>query len=612
MMEKYMYLLIIILSVCGIFGIASHSPVALDVLLDALERLEYRGYDSAGVAYLDDGLSVTKRSGDIAHLRETLSGVDDRFRFGIAHTRWSTHGPPTDVNAHPHTDAAGRVAVVHNGIVENHDSLRRDLRATGVEFTSETDSEVVPHLLARHLDRGLGPREAFAEMVGRLHGSYAICALVEGCDELLVARRESPLAIGMDDATHYVASDVPAFLEHTRDVAYLRDGQRAAVSPGRYRAWEAGGEAVSLDTDTIEWTVEQTEKGGFQHFLLKEIDEQPEVIRRALRDRVTADGALTLEQVNVDPKPDVVHLVGSGTSYHACLYGAYLFRKMGLSAFAHRASEYGTVAPPVTEGDKELVVGVSQSGETADILSALDRANEHGRPTLVLTNVLGSTAIRKADNAYMIQAGPEVSVAATKTFTADLVALNLLAEYFTTQNHRRLLQTFSALPAWIRDTIDDSDAPALAERYVDADAVFYLGHGLGRPIALEGALKLKEISYKHSEGFGAGELKHGPLALLTDNTPVFALLTGDAVQTGRIRQNVSEAAARGVPLIAVVPDDISPPAECDHVLTLPDVPPSVEPILANVHLQLFAYHVADRLGRSVDRPRHLAKSVTVQ
>ena len=597
---------------CGIIGIASRSPVTLDVLLNALERLEYRGYDSAGVAYLDDGLSVTKRSGDISHLREAIAALDDRFRFGIAHTRWSTHGPPTDANAHPHTDESGRVAVVHNGIVENHDSLRRDLRTTGVKFTSETDSEVVPHLLAHLLDQDLAPREAFAETIGRLHGSYAICALVEGYDELLVARQQSPLVIGTADATHYVASDVPAFLEHTQDVAYLRDGQRASISPEQYRTWDASGEAVSLDTNTIEWTVEQTEKGGFEHFLLKEINEQSEVARRALRDRVTTNGALTFKQVDTPSEPDVVHLVGCGTSYHACLYGAYLFRQMGLSAFAHRASEYGTVAPPVSESDTELVIGVSQSGETADILSALDRANEHGRSTLVITNVLGSTAIRKADDAYTIQAGPEVSVAATKTFTADLIALNLLAEYFTKQNHRSLLQTFSALPGWIRDTIDDSGAPTLAERYVDADAVFYLGRGLGRPIALEGALKLKEISYKHAEGFGAGELKHGPLALLTDKTPVFALLTGDAAQTERIRQNVSEAAARGAPLIAVVPDDVSPPVECDHVLTLPDVHTSVEPILANVHLQLFAYHLANRLDRPVDRPRHLAKSVTVK
>jgi glucosamine--fructose-6-phosphate aminotransferase (isomerizing) len=598
--------------VCGIIGIANRSPVELDVLLDALERLEYRGYDSAGVAYLDDGLSVTKRSGDISRLRDALADVDDRFRFGIAHTRWSTHGAPTESNAHPHTDASGRVAVVHNGIIENHDALRRELRSTGVEFTSETDSEVVPHLVAHYLDRGANPREAFEEAVGRLYGSYALCALVEGQDTIFVARRASPLAVGIDETAHYVASDVPAFLEHTRDVAYLQDGQRATVTPAQYRVWNAAGEAVSPEETTIEWTVEQTEKGGFDHFLLKEIDEQPGVIDRTLRDRVTTDGRLTLERMDVPADPDIVHLVGCGTSYHACLYGAYLFRRMGVPAFAHRGSEYGTIAPPDSEVDTELVVGVTQSGETADILGALDRAKEHGRSTLVLTNTLGSTAIRTADDAYTIQAGPEVSVAATKTFTADLIALNLLAEYFTTQNHRRLLRTFSALPEWIRDTIDDSTAPDLAEQYADSDAVFYLGRGLSRPIALEGALKLKEISYKHAEGFGTGELKHGPLALVTERTPVIALLTGDAAQIERIRQNVSEVAARGAPLIALVPDDETPPPECDHVLTIPDVPQSVEPILANVHLQLFAYHVANRLDRPIDQPRNLAKSVTVR
>lgn len=597
---------------CGIIGIANRSPAELDVLLDALERLEYRGYDSAGVAYLDDGLSVTKRSGDISRLRGALSDVDDRFRFGIAHTRWSTHGAPTESNAHPHTDASGRVAVVHNGIIENHDALRRELRATGTEFTSETDSEVVPHLVAHYIDGGADPREAFEEAVGRLYGSYALCALVEGQDTIFVARRASPLAIGIDTTAHYVASDVPAFLEHTRDVAYLQDGQRATVTPAKYHVWGGDGEAVSLEETTIEWTVEQTEKRGFEHFLLKEIDEQPGVISRTLRDRVTTDGRLTLERMDVPADPDIVHLVGCGTSYHACLYGAYLFRRMGVPAFAHRGSEYGATAPPASEVDTEFVVGVSQSGETADILGALDRAKEHGRSTLVLTNTLGSTAIRTADDAYTIQAGPEVSVAATKTFTADLIALNLLAEYFTTQKHRRLLRTFSALPEWIRDTIDDSTAPDLAEQHADSDAVFYLGRGLSRPIALEGALKLKEVSYKHAEGFGTGELKHGPLALVTERTPVIALLTGDAGQVERIRQNVSEVAARGAPLVALVPDDETPPPECDHVLTIPDVPKSVEPILANVHLQLFAYHVANCLDRPIDQPRNLAKSVTVR
>jgi glucosamine--fructose-6-phosphate aminotransferase (isomerizing) len=602
---------------CGITGLVGATATPLGDLLDCLENLEYRGYDSAGVAYLDDGLQVVKRAGDLDSLRDAVPDESVGVRVGIGHTRWSTHGPPTDENAHPHTDADGRVAVVHNGIIENHVALRRELREDGVTFTSETDSEVVPHLIARHLDAGRDPREAFEAAIDRLDGSYAVCAIVEGVDAVFTARRDSPLTVGRGDDTQYVASDVPAFLDHTRRVAYLDDGQSATVTADGYEAFDAEGDPTTVDERTVEWTAEQTRRDGFDHFMQKEIADQPAAVRRALRDRVTPDGVLTIERLAVSPDPAVVHFVGCGTSYHACLYGTRLFRRMGIPAVAHRASEYAITPPPhAGRGDgadgTELVVGITQSGETADVLRALESANDAGCETLALTNVLGSSAIREADDAYTIQAGPEVGVAATKTFTADLVALNLLAEYFTDRDHRETFRTLSNLPEWIETVVDGAGAETLAAEFVAADAVFFLGRGLDESVALEGALKLKEISYKHAEGFAAGELKHGPLALVTDDTPVVVLAGSAADPETYLERVVNQVAARDVPVAAVAPERVSVPDGCAHVLRVPDAPEPIVPILLNVHLQQLSYHVARRLGRPIDKPRHLAKSVTVR
>jgi glucosamine--fructose-6-phosphate aminotransferase (isomerizing) len=596
---------------CGIIGCAGMGEETLSTLLHGLSKLEYRGYDSAGVALSHrDGIDLAKRAGELENLENAVEDLPLAGSVGIGHTRWSTHGPPTDENAHPHTDAEGRVAVVHNGIIENYQSLRDELTDAGYEFRSDTDTEVVPHLVSRNLADGMAPEAAFRDAVSRLEGSYALACVVAGTDAVFVAREDSPLVLGVGEGRTFLASDVPAFREFTDKVVYLEDGEFARITAGEFVVTDSAGNVVEKSVETVEWDPEETGKSGYDHFMLKEIHEQPRSLRQCLQGRVDEmDAKVTLEELP-ELDPERVHLVAAGTSYHAALYGAHLLQNRGIPAQPFYAHEYASFTPP---GDDALVVGVSQSGETADTLSAVREAISRGADTLAVTNTVGSTLSRECDETLYIRSGPEIGVAATKTFASQLAALNLLTLSVSPGREARdVIAALRDLPGGVQAVLDDSRAEEVAEAYADAESYFFIGRGLNYPVALEGALKLKEISYEHAEGFAAGELKHGPLALVTDNTPVFALVTGDGEAARKTIGNVKEVEARDAPVIAITDGKSDVERYSDHVLRIPESHPRVAPMIANVQLQLVAYHIAADLGRPIDKPRNLAKSVTVE
>ncbi|AQL43245.1 glutamine--fructose-6-phosphate transaminase (isomerizing) [Halorientalis sp. IM1011] len=595
---------------CGIIGCAGRDGETLDVLVHGLSKLEYRGYDSAGVALAGDGLDVCKTAGEIDDLRAALEERSPAGSVGIGHTRWSTHGPPTDENAHPHLDCNREVAVVHNGIIENYQELRDELSTAGHEFRSDTDTEVLPHLIEDALGDGADPEDAVRQAIARLEGSYAVSVVMSGVDRIFAARNDSPLVLGIDQDAYYLASDVPAFRDHTDRVVYLADGEFAVLDADGYRVTTLDGEPVEKTEDTVDWDPEETGKSGYDHFMLKEIHEQPRALRQCLRGRVDElAGEVDLADLG-DLSPRGIQLVACGTSYHAAVYAAQLFQQAGIPAQAFLASEYATSPPPI--GDA-LVIGVTQSGETADTLSALREARKRGARTLAVTNTVGSTVARECDHAMYIRAGPEIGVAATKTFSSQIAALNLLALAITSVGDaREVISGLRDLPGAVQEILDTSTAQEIAEAYRDAESYFFIGRGLHYPVALEGALKMKEITYKHAEGFAAGELKHGPLALVTQDTPVFAIVTGDDEQATKTVGNVKEVEARDAPVVAVTDGASDVVRYADHVLEVPDTHRRVAAVVANVQLQLVAYHTADMLGRSIDKPRNLAKSVTVE
>ncbi len=600
---------------CGITGYVGADP-ALPIISDGLSNLEYRGYDSAGVALVDEGLSVYKRSGAVAALREILPESAAQQR-GIGHTRWSTHGPPTDENAHPHTDEAGRVAVVHNGIIENYESLRAEV--SECTFTSETDTEVIPHLIARELAAGSAPRDAVQTVADCLAGSFAIVVAIAGVEQLFAIRKDSPLVIGHGESGMFLASDVTAFLEHTRTVTYLEDNELAELDSDGVSIYR-GEDAVAVEREQLEWEADAAEKGGYDHYMLKEIHEQPRALRKTLSGRFDLDsGAVTLD---VDLPSEYlnsieeIQIVACGTSNYAGRYAAELFESLAdVRTTVEIASEY------TFSGGRDpwrtLVVAVTQSGETADTLSALRRANRAGARTLAVTNTLGSTVTREVEDSVFIRAGPEIGVAATKTFASQVATLALLAVFvgrergaLSSTDAIGVLESLRGLPGAIQQVLDLEDEVRLvAEEYAESDAFFFIGRRLGWPVALEGALKLKEISYDHAEGFAAGELKHGPLALVTDRTPVLAVLT-DGSRPKETLNNIKEVQARSAPVIGASSFD----GGSSYLDVEWDVPAIgvMEPIVTNVYWQLFAYHVADLKDRSIDQPRNLAKSVTVE
>jgi len=597
---------------CGIVGYAGEED-ALPVLVGGLERLEYRGYDSAGVCLRTDPLTVHKRSGEVEELASAVPETSDAA-CGLGHTRWSTHGEPTDKNAHPHVDCDGRYGVVHNGIIENYDGLRDELENRGHGFDSGTDTEVVPHLL-EEADGGLVER--LSEVVERLEGSYALACVSAEADEVVVARRDSPLVVGRGEDANYVGSDVTAFVEHTRRASYLHDGDVARLSADGVEVWNDGAR-VDRDVEEVDWDIEAAEKGGYDHYMLKEIHEQPRSLRQTVSERVDeTEGEATLElDEGVLVDNDRVEFVACGTSYHAALYAGRMFEEHAeMPATAEYASEYD--GP--NDAENTLVVAVTQSGETADTLSATRRAARRGSTTLAVTNTVGSTAARETDETVYIRAGPEIGVAATKTFASQVVTLSLVAVAagrargsLPAAEASSLVSDLRRVPSAVQRILDDENAVVeAAEEYGWDDGFFFVGRRLGYPVALEGALKLKEISYDHAEGFPAGELKHGPLALVTPDTPVIALLT-EGARADETLNNVKEVESRGAPVVGITSQGADEAERlADVSFTVPELG-EMEPLLANVYLQLFAYHVARLKDRPIDKPRNLAKSVTVE
>ncbi len=613
---------------CGIVGYIGPEQ-ASSILLDGLRRLEYRGYDSAGVAVHDgEQIRIARAVGKLENLRQAIGDSHFPGRLGIGHTRWATHGRPNEQNAHPHR--AGSVAVVHNGIIENHLDLRRELIEDGVEFSSETDTEIVAHLVSREYEKtrsDLGTaalRHSVRHALGRIRGAYALVVISDDPDRFIVAKNASPLVIGLGKDANLCASDVPALLSITRDVLFLEDNEIAEITRSSVLLETVDGRSVSRPKKTIAWSPIQAEKGGYKHFMLKEIFEQPRAIEDTLRGRINiADASLPASDLGISEeiakKIDRVYFVACGTSYHASLAGRHWVEQLArVVGQAELASEVRYRAPVFTERD--LVVAVSQSGETADTLAALQAAKEQGATILALSNVLESAIPRAAHGALYTHAGPEIGVASTKAFTTQLVAMLLLATYLgrvrgslRKEEAREVLQSLLEAPNEMRRALEFSeDVLAVARRWHRTDHILYLGRGLGFPIALEGALKLKEISYIHAEGYAAGEMKHGPIALIDENMPTVVVMPKDE-HYEKTLSNLQEVKAREGRVIAVVTEGDDRAHELtDDVLRVPDVPSWILPLVTSVPLQLLAYYIADLKGTDVDQPRNLAKTVTVE
>lgn len=611
-------------TMCGIVGYVG-AEQASDILLEGLKKLEYRGYDSAGLALHDgEGVKVVRAVGKLRNLSKALRETPLTGTTGLGHTRWATHGRPSEPNAHPHT--AGDVTVVHNGIIENHVDLKRELLEAGVQLASDTDTEIAAHLVNRAHDGGkVSLFEAVRKALPLLKGAYALAVLSKHSPDLLVvAKSASPLVIGIGDGESLCGSDIPALLEHTRDMVFLEDGEMAELRAGSVRIETIEGELVERAPKRIDWSPVQAEKSGFKHFMLKEIYEQPRAIEDTLRGRIELEkGDLVDEELGMTPEAareiDRVCLLACGTSYHACLVGRYWLESIArVPAHCELASEVRYRDPVFTKRD--LVIAVSQSGETADTLAAVKTAKEAGARVLAIANVLDSAIPRTADGALYTHAGPEIGVASTKCFTAQLVALLMLSIYMGRRREtlglasaRDLLQALVEVPESIRRALEHKYSVLnVAKQYQHTEHMLFLGRGLGFPIALEGALKLKEISYAHAEGYAAGEMKHGPIALIDENMPVVVVLNDDH-QYEKTASNVEEVKARGGQVVAVVTEgDERPVTLAHHLLPVPRVRDEVAPLVTVVPLQLLSYYVADLKGTDVDQPRNLAKTVTVE
>jgi glutamine---fructose-6-phosphate transaminase (isomerizing) len=608
---------------CGIVGYIGPRNV-VGVLMDGLHRLEYRGYDSAGVAVVDHGTVVgTKRVGKLGNLEEALREHPLTGSAGIGHTRWATHGRPSDSNAHPHLDCSGRIAVIHNGIIENYAPLRAALSAKGHRFASDTDTEVVAHLIEEQYKGDLAA--AVRAVLAQVHGAYALGVLsADSPDEIVFARNgASPLVVGLGHGETFVASDTPAIMEYTRRQLVIHEGEVVVVTREGAEISTFAGDPVEREVTKISWDVRAAEKGGFKHFMLKEIYEQPKVVRDTLAGRIRDDGTVDLSEVGLSDaqlkKIRKVTIFACGTAYHAAMYGMYLIRQLAkLPVELELASEF-RYSHPVVDSDT-LAVAVSQSGETADTLEAVRVAKAGGALLLGVCNRVGSALARTADATLYTHAGPEIGVAATKTFTAQCAAMALLALHLAqvrgSADPDELREIGTALlnvPSLVDQALNsDEDIIPVARRYAKAKTVLFLGRHVNFPIALEGALKLKEISYIHAEGYAAGEMKHGPIALLDDGVPCVVIATRSPIEE-KVLSNMSEAKARESRIIAVAnPNDDAVIETADVVLTVPQTHYLIAPIVNVVPLQLLAYHIADRKGCDVDQPRNLAKTVTVE
>ncbi|MEM2869988.1 MAG: glutamine--fructose-6-phosphate transaminase (isomerizing) [Thermoplasmata archaeon] len=599
---------------CGVVGYIGWRE-ALPVLLDSLKRLEYRGYDSAGVSVIDikRELFSSKVAGRIGELEKRLPNVVGNV--GIAHTRWATHGRPEDRNAHPFVDCRGELALAHNGIIENHRELREALEREGHKFSSDTDTETLVHLIERNYKGDL--KAAVAESLKKVSGSLAIVVIHRSePDKVVAARDESPLVVGLGQGENFVASDLPAILKYTRRVVYLENKELAVLTREGVSIERFTGERVERNPTAVDWTPEDTEKGGYPHFMLKEIHEQPRAILESLIGRIPD---LNLDIGGIEKEEfDSIKIVACGTSYHAGLAGKYILEELtGVPVMVEPASEYRYSSP---SRQLPLMILISQSGESADTLQAAREARRRGCRTLAITNVVGSSITREVDTTFFTRAGPEIGVAATKTFVTQLVALVLLGAAMgkhkgTLLPNRisELIEGLRRLPRDVQAVLNNSGAIKLtAEWMSNAKDVFFIGRNINYPIALEGALKLKEISYLHAEGFAAGELKHGPNALLTKDTPVVAIAVRDHTYE-KLLSNIGEVSARNAPVVAIgFENDRELKKAADLTLFIPEVLPILSPVPVIVTLQLLAYYVALARGCEIDKPRNLAKSVTVE
>jgi glucosamine--fructose-6-phosphate aminotransferase (isomerizing) len=607
---------------CGIVGYTGRRE-AEPILVEGLARLEYRGYDSAGLATLaGNHLYVRKTAGRIADLVDLLAKQPGPGTVGISHTRWATHGGATDANAHPHLGGDGEVAVVHNGVIENYAVLKKQLQDEGFTFRSQTDTEVIAHFIAKYLDDDL--LDAVRKAIAHLKGTYGLAVVSPRFPGLIVgARLGSPLVIGLGDDEALLASDPSALIGHTQRVVYMDDHQLCVLRPERHQIVMRDCSAAPSKVHQLDWEPEDAEKGDFPHFMLKEIFEQPEVLDRAMAGRFDeAEATAHFGGLNLTPHElraiDRVILTACGTSYHAALIGEYLFEQFArIPVEVEYASEFRYRNPPMDRGT--IVLGITQSGETADTLAALREAKRKGQKTLALCNVVGSTIAREADGGVYLHAGPEIGVASTKAFTAQLAVLTLLAVYLGRMRHlsyqagRRILEELQAMPALVEATLKCQDqVEEVARKYHQATTMLYLGRQYLFPMALEGALKLKEISYIHAEGYPAGEMKHGPIALVDEETPSIFLVPGNGVHE-KVMSNLEEIKARGGPVIAIAnEDDHQVASRADDVIHVPKAPDYLQPIVTAVPLQLLAYHIALLRGCDIDKPRNLAKSVTVE
>lgn len=607
---------------CGIVGYIGPRQAA-PILMEGLRRMEYRGYDSAGIAVLNGGgVKVRKAAGKLGVLASEIGNSAPSGTVGIGHTRWATHGAPTTPNAHPHLDQSGRIALIHNGIIENASDLRKVLADRGHTFSSETDTEVLAHLIGEYYAGDL--EEAVASALRDVDGAYGIAVICS--DEpgtLIAARNGSPIILGIGDDEYLVASDQSAIVEHTRSVIYLDNGDMAVLTPNGYRVRTLTSRRIDKPVNQIEWDLETIERGGFEHFMLKEIFEQPESIENTMRGHLLEETGnvrvygLKLSDVEAKAVKRII-ITACGTSWHSGIIGKYMLEELArIPTEVEYASEFRYRNPIIEDGT--LVIAISQSGETADTLAALQEAKRRGARTLGLVNVVGSTIAREVDGGLYLRCGPEIGVASTKAFTSQVVALAMVTLRFARLKQmsllegRRYVEALNRLPSQIEDILSRADeVQELAERFADATNALYLGRGVNYPTALEGALKLKEISYVHAEGYPAAEMKHGPIALIDENMPVIVVAPNDAVY-GKIVSNVQEVRARGGKVIAITnPSDTEIRDLAEATFTVPETLDLLTPVLTIIPLQLFSYYVAVRRGCNVDQPRNLAKSVTVE
>ena len=613
---------------CGIIGYIGEKQV-LPILIDGLRRLEYRGYDSAGVAVVRGGAIELRRSaGKLARLEEVIAVNPLDGEYGIGHTRWATHGRPTEENAHPHRDCTGRIVVVHNGIIENYLDLKRQLEQEGHTFVTETDTEIVAHLVEREMKND-GLENAVRRALRAMRGLFALVLIsADDPNKIVTVRNGPPIVVGLGEDEFFVASDIPAILAHTRDVVFLGDEEMAVITPGGVEFTDYSGHAVSKKSTRVSWDPVMAEKAGYKHFMLKEIFEQPMAIRETVLGRASVEtGRVFLNEIEISDEAlratERVVILACGTSWHAGLVGKFLIESLArIPVDVDYGSEYRYRDPIVSKNT--LAIVITQSGETADTLAALREAKKKGARSISICNVVGSMATRETEGTVYTHAGPEIGVASTKAFTSQLVALHLLAAYLgqirgtlAPESAKPHLASLVQLPLLLEQTLRcEPQMEEIAKRFYQRSDFLYLGRGINYPIALEGALKLKEISYIHAEGYPAGEMKHGPIALIDEDMPVVTIAPDDLVFEKMIG-NIQEAKARGGSVIALTTEGNESISrlldrEQDFHITIPDSHPLLTPVLMVVPLQLLAYHIAVRRGCDVDQPRNLAKSVTVE